>query len=188
MRFIWRTPALRGLTAVWTTAALGFGFAMTTLYLLALDRYDAGARGLAALDIAITIGLLIGSLTVAIPKHLNDGRKIVASMTVFGIVLSGLALADRIALAMPLLVVVGAANMWFLVPTITIVQRLTPDSFRGRVLAARGTLMSVLSVTGMLLAGLLIDRIGFVLAIFIAAMPVLLGALFAVLSPAVREA
>jgi hypothetical protein len=122
MRFIAANPTLRGLLAVWATAALGFGAALTISYLLALERYDAGAQGLAILDIGITVGLLIGSLTVALPRRINDGWKIVSAMVVFGIVLSGLALADQIAYAVPLLVVTGIANMWFLVPSITIVQ------------------------------------------------------------------
>ena len=188
MRFIGGNPTLRGLVAVWTTAALGFGAALTIAYLLALDRYDAGARGLALLDIAITVGLLIGSLTVALPRRLNDGWKIVSAMVVFGTVLAGLALATRIGYAVPLLAITGIANMWFLVPSITLVQRLTPDSLRGRVLAARGTVTAVLSVAGMLLGGIMIERIGIVLSILVAAIPVLLGALFGVLNPAVREA
>jgi MFS family permease len=188
MQFIAGNPTLRGLIAVWTTAALGFGAALTITYLLALQRYDAGAQGLAALDIGITVGLLIGSLTVALPRRLNEGWKIVSAMVVFGIALSALALADKIAYAVPLLAVTGAANMWFLVPSITLVQRLTPDPLRGRVLAARGTLTAVLSVAGMLLGGFMIQRIGIVLSIFVAAMPVLLGALWGVLDPAVREA
>jgi MFS family permease len=188
MRFIADNPTLRGLLAMWTTAALGFGAALTITYLLALDRYHAGARGLAILDIGITVGLLIGSLTVALPRRINDGWKIISAMVVFGIVLAGLALADRIVFALPLLAVTGVANMWFLVPSITLVQRLTPDSMRGRVLAARGTLAAVLSVAGMLLGGVLIERIGIVLSICVAAMPVLLGALVGVLNSAVREA
>ena len=188
MRFIANNPTLRGLLAVWMTAALGFGSALTISYLLALQRYDAGAQGLAALDIGITVGLLVGSLTVALPRKLNEGWKIVSAMVVFGTVLSALALADRIAYAIPLLAVTGAANMWFLVPSITLVQRLTPDPLRGRVLAARGTVTAVVSVAGMLLGGVMIQLIDIRLSIFIAAIPVLLGALFGVLNAAVREA
>jgi MFS family permease len=188
MRFIAGNPTLRGLLAVLTTAALGFGAALTISYLLALQRYDAGARGLAALDIGITVGLLAGSLTVALPRRMNEGWKIVAAMVVFGISLSALALARDIAHAVPLLAITGMANMWFFVPSLTLVQRLTPDSLRGRVLAARGTVTAVVSVVGMLLGGFLIQRIGVVLSIFIAAMPVLVGALFGVLNTAVREA
>ncbi len=173
---------------MWVTAGLGLGASITIGYLLALQRYDAGAQGLAALDIAITVGFLAGSLTVPLPSRLTDGWKIIGSMIVFAVSLAGLSLARTIVAALPLLFVSGVANMWFLVPSITIVQRLTPDTLRGRVLAARSTFTAVLSVTGMLLGGVMIERLGVVLAILIAAMPVLLGALVGVLSPSLKEA
>jgi MFS family permease len=188
LRFVGRSRVLRGLIVMSTTAALGFGAALTIMYLLALRRYDAGAQGLAALDIAITVGLLVGSLTVALPRRLNEGWKVVWAMIVMGSGLACLALATRIGYAIALLFVTGVANMWYFVPSITLVQRLTPDELRGRALAARNTVASVALVAGMLLGGVMLEVMDIRIAIFLSAIPVLLGALLAVSNRALREA
>jgi MFS transporter, DHA3 family, macrolide efflux protein len=54
----------------------------------------------------------------------------------------------------------GAANMLFVVPSITLVQQATPDEFRGRVSGLRTTLFCVAGLASNALVGPAAERFG----------------------------
>jgi MFS family permease len=54
----------------------------------------------------------------------------------------------------------GAANMLFVIPSITFVQQATPDEFRGRVCGMRGVLFTVAVLASNALVGLAAERFG----------------------------
>ena len=158
-RYIMRTQPLRDLLALWAFAALGLGASLTVGYGLALQRYDAGAPGLALLDGAITVGLLIGTVWVGRRDSGTNGTKLLSGLTAFGLIFATVSLADSIWVAAALLLLTGIANMWFLVPSITLVQRVSREDLRGRVLAARQTITRLASAASVVAAGVAIEHV-----------------------------
>ena len=177
-RYIWQSTLLRDLLALWAFAALGLGASLTLGYGLALERYGAGAYGLALLDGAITVGLLLGTLTVGRTSPEASGVKVLSGLTVFGVAFAAVAFAPSIWLAAPLLLVTGMANMWFLVPSITLVQRVSRESLRGRVLSARQTITRIASAASIVLAGVAVEHIEMPVVILAVGALVLLAALW----------
>jgi MFS family permease len=187
-RHIWRTPLLRDLTTLWAFAALGLGASITLGYGLALQRYDAGALGLALLDGAIAIGLLIGTITVGRTDATHSGVRVLGGLTVFGVSFGLVAAAPTIWVAAPLLLIGGIANMWFLIPTITMVQRTTREELRGRVLAARQTITRIASAISIVLAGLAVEQLSMPAVILAVSAMVLAAAAWGWTRPSLRDA
>jgi DHA3 family macrolide efflux protein-like MFS transporter len=187
-RHIWRTPLLRDLTTLWAFAALGLGASLTLGYGLALQRYDAGALGLALLDGSIAIGILVGTLTVGRTNSAHSGVSVLGGLTVFGLSFGLVAAAPTIWVAAPLLLLGGIANMWFLIPTITMVQRTTREELRGRVLAARQTITRIASAISIVLAGLAVEQLSMSSVILAVSAMVLAAAAWGWTRPSLRDA
>ncbi|MBN2404113.1 MAG: MFS transporter [Coriobacteriia bacterium] len=167
LRHINDVPLLKDLMGVYAIAAMGVAASVTAVYLLALQRYNAGAPGLAILDSAITIGLLLGSFSVGRTTTEASGRKFLLGLCAFGLFFGAVALAPSVAIAVPLLLVGGIANMWFQVPMATMIQKSSSGALRGRVFAAKATVSRLFTVVGFIGAGLLAERIGLGVAIAI---------------------
>lgn len=183
---IMRTPLLRDLMTLWAFAALGLGASLTLGYGLALERYGAGAYGLALLDGSIAVGLLIGTMTVGRNGTLPAGLKVLGGLTAFGLAFGLIAFAPSIWVAAPMLAFTGAANMWFLVPTITMVQVTTREELRGRVLAARQTTTRIMSTISIVLAGIAVDHLPMPIVIAAVGAIVLAAALWGWTRPSLR--
>lgn len=160
LKHIGQSPVLRDLTFVYTVAVIGGSASIPLCYALALQTYDAGARGLAFLDGAITVGLLIGAVWVGSSGADRVGRKLLLGLLGMGLALSLIPFANTIWLAAPLLLFAGLANMWVYIPAITLFQKEPPPRFRGRVTAAAMTIVRVFTVAGMVGAGALLQRSG----------------------------
>lgn len=153
------------LTGTYAAAALPMAAANTALHALALVRFGTGsvegrAVGLAALDGAITAGLLLGSVSVGQSGSGRAGRKYVYALGAAGLLLIGAAASRTIASALPLVFLVGVANMWFYVPARTILQSHAPGECLGRIYAVWKTLTHAMFVAGYALAGVLAQRYG----------------------------
>jgi len=187
-RYIWQTPLLRDLLALWAFAALGLGASMTLSYGLALERYQAGAFGLALLDGAITVGLLVGTLLVGRSDPSTSGTKVLGGLTAFALLFGATAVAPTIWVAAPLFFLGGIANMWFLVPSITIVQQVSREDLRGRVMAARTTIARMASAFSIVAAGVAVQSFGIPAAILVVALLVLAAAAWGWTRPSLRGA
>lgn len=153
------------LTATYAAAALPIAAANTALHGLALVTFGTGsvegrAVGLAALDAAITVGLLIGSVSVGQSGPRHSGRKYVCALAAAGVLLVGAAASKTLVATLPLVFLVGVANMWFLVPARTILQSHAPATHLGRIFAVTRTLTHAMFVAGYALAGVLAQRYG----------------------------
>jgi len=160
LRHVNEIPLLRDLMGVYAIAAMGVAASVTAVYLLALEQYDAGAPGLAILDAAITIGLLLGSFSVGRTTTEGSGRKFLVGLCAFGLCFGSVAFAPGMLSAIPLLLAGGVANMWFQVPMSTMIQQSSRGELRGRVFAAKATLSRLFTVIGFVGAGLLAEQIG----------------------------
>lgn len=160
LRYVVRHPVLRDLLAVYSVASAGIAASVTLVYVLALDHFAAGAPGLATLDAAITIGLLLGSFAVGRSSPSGAGRKLLWGLLVYSLLFALTAVVPSIAWAVPVLLAVGVSNMFFYVPIAAILQSVAVPDMRGRAFAAKQALSRVLSVVGFVSAGAVAERIG----------------------------
>ncbi|MDO8848216.1 MAG: MFS transporter [Coriobacteriia bacterium] len=159
-RYIWQHDLLRDLLLVYSAATAAVAAAGLFFYVLALEKFDGGAPGLAVMDGAITVGLLIGSILIGRTGAAGAVRKLLWGLTVFAGLYWLLAVVPTVAWSIPLLLVMGVANMFFYVPMSTVLQTMTVPSMTGRAFAAKQTLSRTLSVGGYLAAGALTEKLG----------------------------
>jgi len=157
LRSIWRSDVLRELTGVNVFAAFFAAAAIALCYALALVRYDAGAAGVAMLDVATTMGILTGSVLVGRGGLERAGVKFLGGIAGFGIAFALIALAGNIWAAMALLFLVGIANMYFFIPATTLYQTHADEALRGRVMATTGTINRISMVVGLVAVGALAE-------------------------------
>ena len=159
LRYIWNSHVLRDLIGVYALAAVFAAGALALIYALALRRYDAGAPGVALLDAAVTAGTIMGALAVGRSGVGKPGVKFLVGIACFGLCIGGLAFAGTIWVAVPLLVLCGVANMWFVIPATTILQTRSADPVRGRVMAASTSVNRIAMVAGVVAVGALSDTV-----------------------------
>ncbi|MEU5302965.1 MFS transporter [Streptomyces noursei] len=184
--WIWRRPVIRASMAV----AVGVSVCFNALYLIVLtlaQRAKIPAAEIGAIGVLVGAGGLAGALLAPRMHRLLTPR---AAIILLGWLGAGVT---------PLLLVrtsgylFGAvlAAIAFLAPTVqtavvTYQMALTPDRLRGRVSAALGLAGGVAGAAGPLLGGLLVDAGGPAQAVLTCAGVLLLAALAAGLSPALR--
>ena len=157
LRSIWRSDVLRELTGVYVFAAFFAAASIALCYALALVRYDAGAAGVAMLDVATTMGILTGSVLVGRGGLERAGVKFLGGIAGFGVGFALIALAGNIWAAMALLFLVGIANMYFFIPATTLYQTHADQELRGRVMATTATINRISMVVGLVAAGALAE-------------------------------
>ncbi len=159
LRFIWNSTVLRDLIGVYASAAVFAAGAIALSYALALQRYNAGAPGVALLDAAVTAGTILGALAVGRSGEGRAGAKFLVGIAGFGLSLIAVAFTQTIWAAVPFLVVCGVANMWFVVPATTILQTRSTGPVRGRVMAASTSVNRIAMVAGVIAVGALADSV-----------------------------
>jgi MFS family permease len=134
-------------------------FAMSYLTLLPIyaDSYfNAGPTGYGLLNAAHGAGALFGSLTVATIAHLTlrRGTALLVTATTLGCLLILFSRAHTMALALPVLVLVGFCNTFYLMHVNTYLQQHVPDHLRGRVMSLYSLCWNLLPLGGLLAGGL----------------------------------
>ena len=134
-------------------------FAMSYLTLLPIyaDTYfGAGSTGYGLLNAAHGAGALIGSLTVAMIAHrvLRRGTALLVGAAALGFLLMVFSRSPGMWLALPVLVLVGFSNTFYLTHVSTFLQQNVPDHLRGRVMSLYSLCWNLLPLGG-LLAGAL---------------------------------
>lgn len=159
VRAIWASDVLRPLSAVYVTSATFAAASIAVCYALALQRFNAGAPGIALLDGASAVGMLAGAVLVGREGSGRAGAKFLAGMALFGFVFALVAIASSIWTAMVLLAASGIANMFFFIPATTLFQTHSESKVRGRVMAANTTATRIAMVLGITVAGAFADKV-----------------------------
>jgi MFS family permease len=154
--FVWRDFVFASLIAL---ALFNSLFAMSYLTLLPVfaDAYfHAGSAGYGLLNAAHGAGALLATLTVATVAHLirPRGTVLLTGATALGFVLMVFSRAPAMWVAIPLLVLVGFCNTFYLTQVSTYLQQEVPDHLRGRVMSLYSLCWNLLPLGG-LLAGVL---------------------------------
>jgi MFS family permease len=147
-----------------------------------------GARGLGLLMGATGVGALLGALTLAARAGLRGlGRWVALSAAGFGVSLILFASSHWFWISFLVLVPAGFTMMLQMACANTLIQAMTPDRLRGRVMAAYSMMFMGMAPLGSLLAGALADRVGSPWTVAIGGIVCLVGsAVFARRLPALR--
>ena len=112
-------------------------------------------------EMAMGVGLVGGGVVLgALGTRLPKGPSIVIAFTALGAALAALSLARNLPLALILAVVVGVANVSFVLPSQTLFQQRTPESMLGRVVSLRLAMVNAVLAAAMVTSGALAQVFG----------------------------
>lgn len=132
--YIVSRPVILGLTVMEGFASV-FGLDHALLTILASDVFRVGAHGFGFMQSARGLGAVIGSsLFIAMGQRPEQGKILLASAILYGVGFALFGLSPSFTLALLLLAFVGATDTIWGAARGTIMQMLTPEKFRGRVL------------------------------------------------------
>jgi MFS family permease len=144
--FLWNEHVLRSNTLLSTMAQVAVGAEIVVSLLYAKDVVDRGAMSFeqlySLLLMAIAVGSVLAGIGVgAIGERLPKGTMVIAGFIGMGLSLVAAGLVTDPILAMIAFFFTGAANMLFIIPTVTLFQQRTPQRLMGRVVSSRQALV-----------------------------------------------
>jgi hypothetical protein len=191
-RFLRGQPTLIQNTLVSAVAQMSVGVTLALGVVYARDWLDGTLvsypENYAAIETAIGLGNLFGGLAVGIiGSRVRKGWMVVGGFVFMGLATIALGLTGNVAIAMVAALLMGIANLVYIIPTQTIFIEITPLELMGRVVAFRSSLVFGSMMVAMAIAGALAEGIavGLVIAGF-GGLTLLAGIIAAVL-PAVRD-
>jgi MFS family permease len=118
-------------------AATVFALPVALFPAINAERFGGNPRTLGLFTAAIGLGGLVSAALSGPVRHVSrQGRAMLAATVVWGAAFAGFAVASSLWLTLSLLAVAGAADTFTVVFRGAIVQAITPDQLRGRILAA----------------------------------------------------
>ena len=189
LKYVWQTPVVRTATALVAVSSL-FGFSYAVLLpAYAVDVLHVGETGLGALNTAIGIGALVGSLIVAsMSRFPRKGLVLTAGSIIFPAVLILFAFSRSLWISLATLSVIGVAFVSQNAMGNTLIQIIVPDSLRGRVMAVYTLMFFGTAPFGALQAGAIAQAFGPAAGVAVGAGIALAFALFVFFAaPAVRQ-
>jgi MFS family permease len=136
LRFIRRSPVLAGAFLADLNATF-FALPLSLFPAINASRFGGDPRTLGMFSTAIGVGGLVTALLSGPVKHMSrHGAVMLVAVAVWGAAFAVFAVASPLWLTLVSLGVAGAADTFTVVFRGIIVQRVTPESFRGRVTAA----------------------------------------------------
>lgn len=164
-RFLRRERVLFANTvqAAFAQLAIGSLTALTPIFVqdvLAGPRTDPKAA-YAFLETAIGIGNLVGGFALGlVGARLAKGRTVIVGYILWGLAVTGFAVAGNLVVAFGILFGAGVANMIFVIPSQVLFQERTPPEMIGRVVGFRFALVFGSMTAAMALGGLLAQSVG----------------------------
>jgi len=128
---------------------------------LARDVFDAGARGYGVMMTCIGIGAVVGGLTLAtISRTRHRGLILTFGTLMLSLLIVALSLAHSFLFALAMLVLIGFCQTTISSLTNTLIQVLSPDEVRGRVMSVFMLAFNGMFPVGSLLAGIVAQKLG----------------------------
>jgi MFS family permease len=189
VKYVWQTPVVRTATALVAVSSL-FGFSYAVLLpAYAVDVLHVGEAGLGALNTAVGIGALVGSLIVAsMSRFPRKGLLLTVGSIIFPAVLVAFAFSRSFSISLAALSVIGVAFVAQNAMSNTLIQIVVPDSLRGRVMAVYTLMFFGTAPFGALQAGSIAQALGPAAGVAVGAGITLAFALFvSFTAPALRR-
>ena len=159
-RYIIARPIILGITVMEAVASV-FGLDHTMLTIYASDVLRVGAHGFGLLQSARGLGAVVGSgLFLAIGQKPYQGKILIVTAILYGIFFGLFGMAPTFAIALGLMTLIGLTDTVWGAARGTIMQMITPDHFRGRVMGVFQLSNRGLHPLGQVESGLLIPLIG----------------------------
>jgi MFS family permease len=160
-RYVARHRPIRALLLLLGLVSLtGMPYAVL-MPVFAREILGGDSRELGILMGATGVGAVAGALVLAARKSISGlGSKVMISAVGFGLAIAAFAWSRSLALSVALLVPAGYFLMSEMASSNTLIQALTPDAMRGRVMAVYAMMFMGMAPLGALLAGTVATRIG----------------------------
>ena len=160
LSYIVSKPIILGITVMEGVASV-FGLDHTMLTIFASDILRVGAHGFGLLQSARGLGAVIGSsLYLAVGQKPYQGRILFISAILYGIMFALFGVAPSFTLALILMSCVGITDTIWGASRGTIMQLITPEKFRGRVMGVFQLSNRGLHPLGQVESGIMIPLIG----------------------------
>jgi len=188
VRFLVDQPLVRTNTLLVALGAIAIGMAMPLLVGYAYARPERGEVTYSLLNFGIGVGSVAGALLVGTLNTLRLATLVVLGLVVMGTCLTGLGLEPPLWVGVMLTGLTGLGNLLFLVPSVTIVQRVTPANLMGRVFALRSMILFTALIAANGLGGWLGDNLGAGRAFLVVGSGLIIMTVALSLLPATRQA
>jgi MFS family permease len=161
-------------------AAIGtFGYNFTILLPLVADYVlKTNADGFGALSSFLGLGSLVAALAMAYMTDMKI-KYVIVGAAVFSVLLGVTALTPVFAVSAVIIAIMGAAGMVFMTTANSLLQLLTPDELRGRVLSLSVLLVMGSTPIGAFVIGIMSEHLGVPAAILTCAVLCLAGVIVA---------
>jgi DHA3 family macrolide efflux protein-like MFS transporter len=194
LRFIRRTAVVWANTVFSLTAQMALPVINGLTPVLIIRRFaggdaTAGAALFGGAEAALAFGAVLAS--AFFPRFMaryRKGQLLIAGFATWGTLIGLIAVAPNFTVALALFGLLGAANVLYFVPTVTILQEATPPEIRARVFGARIALTNLSWLPLVFISGVLGDAIGVNVLIAFAGLVTVATAVIASFLPAIRDA
>jgi MFS family permease len=196
--YLWAQPFLKWSTVASILGPLagGMAYVINPLYATHALAHSKGLVGplhsgafrFSLLEVCVGLGGVCGSILVSrMVEKIPRGKLFGLGLFGMGIAVAPLYAISNVYAAGALLFASGAANSIFVISGLTLVQLLTPSEMRGRVVAARTTVISSSIAIGSLLAGFLLLAVSYSEMWLVIAALLVGSSFFVWLRPLVRD-
>jgi MFS family permease len=160
LSYVVSQPVILGLCIMEGVSSV-FGLDNAMLTILARDIFHVGAAGFGFLQSARGFGAVIGSsLFIAMGARAAQGRTLLISALLYGAGFALFGLAPNFILALALLAFVGATDSIWSAARSTMIQLITPEKFRGRMMGVFQLSNRGLHPLGQMETGLIVPLMG----------------------------
>jgi MFS family permease len=160
LSYVVSQPIILGLCVMEGVSSV-FGLDNAMLTILARDIFQVGASGFGFLQSARGFGAVIGSsLFIALGSRAAHGKTLLISALLYGTGFALFGLTLNFAVALALLAVVGATDSIWSAARGTMIQLITPEKFRGRMMGVFQLSNRGLHPLGQMETGLVVPLIG----------------------------
>lgn len=142
-------------------SVFGIPFYTTLLPIFATTVLHAGVGGLGTLSTCVGVGALVGAVLLAyLPPGPARGRLLLGAALLFGVMLGAFGFSPFLLLSGGLLVLVGFCVVSVNSSGNALIQEVTPDHLRGRVMSVWGFALIGLGPFGSFFAGTIAEQVG----------------------------
>ncbi|MBS0528857.1 MAG: MFS transporter [Proteobacteria bacterium] len=160
--YVWTSPLMQA--AMWVAFLANmtaFPLSNGLLPYIAKEVYGTDQTGLGYLSASFAIGSLIASLLVSMTRGVPVARLMIVGTGMWYCMLLAFAQVHTVPFAIAFLLLAGFAQSLSMISVLVLLLRTASEHFRGRVMGVR--MLAIYSLPlGLLAAGSLIERIGFV--------------------------